>query len=54
MANDMFRIEDGPLVLSVQIQPQSSEHTMEVMLGDRAVTLGNEASIPTTMFHREG
>src|SRR5271167_3025281 len=40
MANDMFRIEDGPLVLSVQIQPQSSEHTMEVMLGDRAVTLG--------------
>ena len=40
MANDMFRIEDGPLVLSVQIQPQSSEHTMEVTLGDRAVTLG--------------
>ena len=40
MANDMFRIEDGPLVLSVSIQPQSSEHTMQVMLGDSAVTLG--------------
>jgi hypothetical protein len=40
MASDMFRIEDGPLVLSVHIQPQSSEHTMQVMLGDSAVTLG--------------
>ncbi len=40
MASDMFRIEDGPLVLSVSIQPQSSEHTMQVMLGDSAVTLG--------------
>ena len=40
MASDMFRIEDDPLVLSVPIQPQSSEHTMQVMLGDSAVTLG--------------
>ncbi len=40
MASEMFRIEDGPLVLSVSIQPQSSEHTMQVMLGDSAVTLG--------------
>ena len=40
MASDMFRIEDGPLVFSVSIQPQSSEHPMQVMLGDSAVTLG--------------
>jgi hypothetical protein len=33
IASDMFRIEDGPLVLSVSIQLQSSEHTMQVMLG---------------------
>ena len=47
MANDMFRIEDGALVLSVSIQPQSSEHTMLVRLGDSAVTL---SAVDTTRF----
>ena len=39
MTSDMFRIEDGANVLSVSIHPQSREHTMQVMLGDSAVTL---------------
>ncbi len=47
MASDMFRIEDGALVLSVSIQPQSSEHTMLVRLGDSAVTL---SAVDTTRF----
>lgn len=47
MASDMFHIEDGALVLSVSIQPQSSEHTMLVRLGDSAVTL---SAVDTTRF----